>query len=296
MEVIKKFDLSDAFLSTYLYELEFDLNESNQLSGIKFQSEEANTDEYLKTFFKEYISKHNKLKNQRLTEVKFYYFNHETVFDYKDVLECEIIDVLKPEELTNEIKQTFNEEKKGVYTNPDLLLIIKEKNKVVYKSIELKSTKTNLIPGSSVQQVSPFEWVIFIKRGGNPITITTGLYIESIDNKLPFPDRSPRPIIGYNNLENHNKVNRVLIDNTLCVSSNHELMSDKLRLVSDWRDYLIKEWMGTVLINRKRSNEKWFNYVIRKFSAELIEKVNQMTPTEKNNLLLKLKRDVEKSL
>jgi hypothetical protein len=296
MEVFKEFDLSDAFLSTYLYELEFDLNESNQLSQIKFQSEESNTDEYLKYFFKEYISKRKKLKNQLLSEVKFYYFNHETIFDYKDILECEIIDVLTPTELTNEIKQTFNEEKNGVYTNPDLLLIIKEKNKFVYKSIELKSTKNNLIPGSSVQQVSPFEWVIFVKRGGKSITITTGLYIESIDNKLPFPDRSPRPIIGFNNLENHNKVNRVLTDNTLCVSSNHELMRDKLRLISDWRDHLIKEWMETVLIKKKISNEKWFNYVVRKFSVELIEKVDQMTPTDKNNLLLKLRRDVEESL
>mgnify|MGYP003330257066 CR=1 FL=1 len=40
-------------------------------------------------------------------------------------------------------------------------LVFKKK---VYEKIELKSTKDNAIPGSSVQQINPDEWVIFVKH------------------------------------------------------------------------------------------------------------------------------------
>ena len=52
----------DYFMYAYFYQIEIGLNRGdNALSTIKFQSEEANTDEELKLFFKSYLSEHNKL-------------------------------------------------------------------------------------------------------------------------------------------------------------------------------------------------------------------------------------------
>ena len=47
-------------------------------------------------------------------------------------------------------------------------------------------------------------------------------YIDSINNKLPFPDRSPRPKISFSNLKNHNKFNeQALLYTSLYASNNN---------------------------------------------------------------------------
>ena len=51
-----------------------------------------------------------------------------------------------------------------------------------------------------MQQINPYEWVIFIKQG-KPIEITTGFYLNSITEKVQFPDRSPRPQVSFNTLK-----------------------------------------------------------------------------------------------
>jgi len=74
----------------------------------------------------------------------------------------EIKKVYLPNELGKELKKQISASKSSVYTSPDLYLEIHDGQDVYYQSLELKSTKNNKIPGSSVQQVSPFEWVISI--------------------------------------------------------------------------------------------------------------------------------------
>ncbi len=50
----------DAFLQVYFYKLEIDLNHSkNDIVNIKFQSEEANTDEHIKRYLQPYSSNSN---------------------------------------------------------------------------------------------------------------------------------------------------------------------------------------------------------------------------------------------
>ena len=60
-------NLLNSFLIVYFFDLENKLNSSkNGLEAIKFQSEEANTDEYLKKYFQKFMQKHNDLSDIKL--------------------------------------------------------------------------------------------------------------------------------------------------------------------------------------------------------------------------------------
>lgn len=57
----------NSFLHLYFYILENKINSTqNELNSIKFQSEEANTDEFVKRYFKEYILKNPTIKGTNL--------------------------------------------------------------------------------------------------------------------------------------------------------------------------------------------------------------------------------------
>jgi hypothetical protein len=63
MDLTVKPNLLNSFLLVYFYNIEMELNmPKNGLETIKFQSEEANTDEFLKKFFKDFLSKNNSIK------------------------------------------------------------------------------------------------------------------------------------------------------------------------------------------------------------------------------------------
>lgn len=229
------------------------------------------------------------MKNINYDTLVFNYLNKKTEFKSSEILKCKVLNVFKPDELSSKLKLQLKNNKIGVYTNPDSLVEIGVNNYKVFKSIELKSTKKDEIPGSSVQQISPFEWVIFIKRDKGKIQISTGLYIDSINNKLPFPDRSPRPKISFNNLKNHNENYRVSKNNIMTFTSEIDSLKEKISLISDWRESLINEWLNTVLHKSQLKNEKWFNDVIRKYSYRFIEKYESFTIEERKILLKKLK-------
>ncbi|MEZ4888184.1 MAG: hypothetical protein R3E32_25875 [Chitinophagales bacterium] len=194
------------FLLVYFYLLEQDLNSrENALGKIKFQSEEANTDEYLKRYFQKYLLSNNSIRSTILKYISLIVDSEKFSVEVAALQNFEIMSVLLPEQLSDEQKQQIAASKKSVYTNPDLFLQITDGENIFFESLELKSTKSNNISGSSVQQVNPFEWVIFVKRNGGNVTVSTGHYINSITEKLPFPDRSPRPQIGFNTLQDWNR-------------------------------------------------------------------------------------------
>ena len=198
MTKLKEKDYLKYFLTVYFYTIENKLNsKDNGLKDIKFQSEEANTDEYLKKYFKDFISSNNNIKDTSIKYLKIKIDEIEFKINISYLLSFEITKVLLPEELSELQKKEISESKKSVYTSPDLYLEISCGKSTYHETLELKSTLKNKIPGSSVQQVSPFEWVIFIKRNLESVDISTGFYINSITSKLPFPDRSPRPQIGF---------------------------------------------------------------------------------------------------
>ncbi len=287
---MKKANLLTYFLFVYFYEIEQKLNSTkNELGLIKFQSEEANTDEFLKRYFKEFLSIHNSIKETKIKQLELQIDSDIHQIDTKDLFHYQIKTVFLPEELTTSQKQVITQSKNSVYTNPDLYLEISDGTTLFYESVELKSTKMDTIPGSSVQQVLPFEWVIFIKRNINSVSVATGFYINSITEKLPFPDRSPRPQVGFKNLENWNKKYRKVEKNTLFIENRSEINSEKIKLLTDWQDYLASEWLKIIQLDSSKKNEKWFNNTLRKFSLKFLEYTENLNEEEKNNLKSKLR-------
>ncbi len=279
----------NAFLLIYFLELETFVNlNTDELKEIKFQSEEANTDEFIKKHFKNLIISRNDISNTAIKKVSISSSTEQHEIDVKDLFKFKITAVYIPEELSAEQKSNIAKSKKSVYTNPDLLLKIEDGENIHFESLELKSTKNNNIPGSSVQQVSPLEWVIFVKRGEKKIEVSTGHYINSITEKLPFPDRSPRPQVGFNTLHEWNEKNRVLQDGILTIIDNPEITLQKIKLLQDWQDFLATEWLTIIKSEDAKNNEKWFNNTLRLFAIKFLEYTNDLSADDRVRLLVKL--------
>lgn len=294
MEPKKIYSKRDQFLTIYFYYLENILNQdSSGLSNIKFQSEESNTDEFLKKYLKSFISNNPQLINDGNNNCVFEIDGKKEIVNKNTFNTFRITEVLIPEELTQEQKNKITESKKSVYTNPDLYLNITDGKEIWSESIELKSTKENRIPGSSIQQVSPYEWVIFVKRSDSNTEVTIGHYINCITDRLPFPDRSPRPVIGYIPLKEWNKENRILIDDEFHLKINTNEHLEKLRILEDWQDYLASNWMEIIIKDSSKISEPWFNNAIRKYTLKLIEYTKNLSPDEIENLYIRIKKMVK---
>lgn len=288
-------NLLNSFLIVFFHKIENELNNTkNGLEKIKFQSEEANTDEFLKRYFQDFLSKHNDIKNIELKKLVVRIDSEETIVDVEELKSYKVSNVLLPENLTAEQKKEITKAKKSVYTNPDLYLEITDGEKIYFESVELKSTKDNYIPGSSIQQVSPFEWVIFVKRDNEKVLVTTGFYINSITEKIPFPDRSPRPQIGFKTLLDWNKKYRKVENNVLKIENSIEINNDKIKLLTDWQDFLATEWLEIIKSEESRNSEKWFNNAIRKFTLKLLEYSEKLSRDEKENLKNNLMKLIKK--
>lgn len=284
-----------AFLLIYFLELETFVNaNTNELKEIKFQSEEANTDEFIKKHFKSLILSRNNIRNTAIKKVSISGPSEHHEIDVEKLFKFEITDVFIPEELSAEQKIVIAKSKKSVYTNPDLLLQIKDGHNIYLEPLELKSTKNNNIRGSSVQQVSPLEWVIFVKRGQKKIEVSTGHYINSIIEKIPFPDRSPRPHVGFNTLLEWNAKNRILQDDILTIIDNPEITLQKIKLLQDWQDFLATEWLTIIKSEDVKNNEKWFNNTLRKFAIKFLEYTNDLSAEDRIRLLVKLNTLIKK--
>jgi hypothetical protein len=281
----KESHLLNSFLIVYFYKIETELNSyKNGLENIKFQSEEANTDEFLKKFFKNFLKKYNNIIDVKLKILNVKIDAEEHTINIDQLKSYQVVNVSLPEELTDSQKKVIYSSKKSVYTSPDLYLEITDGVNTYFESVELKSTKDNTIPGSSVQQVSPFEWVIFVKREKERVIVTTGFYINSITEKLPFPDRSPRPQIGFKTLLEWNSKYRKVDNNVLTIETVTDINVNKIKLLTDWQDYLASEWLDIIKMKETRNSERWFNNTIRKFTVKLIEYHGTLTEDEKETL------------
>ncbi len=287
-------DRLQAFLIIYFYKIETSLNKnSSGLERVKFQSEEANTDEYLKVFFKEFLLKHNKIEEFDILRLVVNTNSQACSISSDELNDFFIRNVFLPDELSIEQKRDIAKSKDSIYTNPDLFLEISNGTSLFYQSLELKSTKTNNIPGSSIQQVSPFEWVIFVKRNKGSVKVTTGFYLHSITDKLPFPDRSPRPVISFNTLFDWNQKHRLLNNNTLLINNNTVEDKVKLNLLKDWQDVLTEQWMEIILLDKSHKKEKWFNNSLRLFTIKLLKKYETLSEDKKMQLFQKLKSQLD---
>ena len=234
--------------------------------------------------------KNNDISDVQLKRLAVKIDLEEHIIDIEKLKSYKITNVLLPEQLSLEQKKHITESKKSVYTSPDLYLEITDGKNIYFESVELKSTKDNNIPGSSVQQVSPFEWVIFVKRNKEKVSVTTGFYINSITDKLPFPDRSPRPQIGFKTLLDWNKKYRKVNNDILTIESITEINNEKIKLLTDWQDFLATEWLEIIKAEESRNNEKWFNNAIRKFALKYLEYTTSLTDKEREKLKSNLKK------
>jgi hypothetical protein len=278
----------ERFLSLYFFELERKLNSNKGLDEVKFQSEEANTDEFLKLYMKSFILQNNSITTQ-IKSLKININGKNDMVNVDELKSFRIEEVLIPSELTKSQKEVIAKKKTSVYTNPDLLLKITNEIDEFYESVELKSTKDNNIPGSSIQQVSPFEWVIFVKRNERDTEVSIGHYINCITEKLPFPDRSPRPQIGYKTLKEWNNKYRVNKLDYLEITINVEETESKKQILLDWQDYLASEWLEIVKQKTTKNSEKWFNNALRKYTIKLLEYTSTINDEERKKLTERLK-------
>lgn len=265
----------------YMYKLEEDLtNHKDDLIEVSFQSDEANTDRPLKEYLKKHIEESFSSIPED-TDITSLCFEGATFTDMLAIKQIRVNRVLLPEDISDELKEAIKASKSSVYTNPDLYLELKLGNELSYESIELKSTKNDSIPGSSIQQIVPEEWVIFIKHTGKNISISTGQYIHAINSKMQFPDRSPRPQVSFKAMFTWNKDNRIVKSNTLCYEKDDD-DNNKRALISDWQDVLSQRWID-ILFNATstKANEPWFNNNMRKFILSFLTKYENLTDAEK---------------
>lgn len=279
MNMIEYIKYLEPFMYIYMCELEMYLkSHTDELLKISFQSDEANTDRPLKEYLKKIIE-------QNCNHIESLYDVNTVSFDscwYEiddNIRNIFIQKVLLPDELTDDIKLVLKSRKKGVFTNPDLCLELNIGGDKVYETVELKSTKSDAIPGSSVQQVSPYEWVIFIKHNARAVDVTTGQYMNAVNTQMQFPDRSPRPQVSFSELKNWNQKNRNIKTESIYFNSSDN--KDKQRLLEDWQGVLAERWTKIVFAKKKRNVEPWFNNNLRKFILNFLEIYDDLPYSER---------------
>jgi hypothetical protein len=264
------------FMQVYMYELEQFLNTKKEnLKLVSFQSDEANTDRPLKEFLQKTIEDEFNCIPPN-TQIKDIVFNDGIDIDIEDLKQIKIERVLLSEDITDEIKSIISVSKNAVYTNPDMCLEISVEGKKEYETIELKSTKHDSIPGSSIQQVLPNEWVIFIKHSSKQIEIATGRYIHSINSKIQFPDRSPRPQVSFKEMQLWNQHNRVINYSHLIYKKDDD-DTIKYDLLKDWQGVLSDRWVDMLFdTTLAKDKEPWFNNNLRKFIITFLERYEKL--------------------
>lgn len=286
-------DNIEQFMSIYMYELEKILNsKKNDLMKVSFQSDEANTDRPLKEFLKNVIE--TQLTTINNTELKNINYSDKTVPIDMNLKKIIINKVLLPEDLDDNIKSLLRTDLSKNFTNPDLCLELFNGTNYSYTTIELKSTKNDSIPGSSIQQVKPNEWVIFIKHTtSNIIEITTGQYINAVNSKMEFPDRSPRPQVSFKELKNWNSKNRIIKNNSLIyIEDDSRVLKEEL--LTDWQKYLVDKWIDVLFSFDVKEREPWFSITLRRFIIQFLYRYDNLTEIEKENYKNKINELLKK--
>jgi hypothetical protein len=267
----------ELFLTAFMYELEENLNKNLKFfDGLVLHMDEANTDQILKEKIRDFILKY-KTKVKNIKEVivgsQVYPLSYN----------CKICNVKISSEMDDKEKEYIRNQRNGVYTNPDLLLFVTVGSKTELIPIEVKSTLNDKIPGSSIQQIEPEDWVIFCKHNKSSITeFATGKYISSINGTMQFPDRSPRPQVEFSLLKSWNSHYRFANEDRLDIGID-DSKNDKVQLLNDWQEVLSLRWLEVLKNGETLKKEPWFNNNIRKFAIKLIDYYENLDISEKQN-------------
>lgn len=286
---MKKFSIFEAFMLLYLKALEKNDTLLSDLGKVNFHLDEANSDKEAKAIIKKFMLENPILLNS--PNLKIIQQSGGVDFKLSTIKSIQVKQVYLPDELTEQLKDFIKSTKSNsVYTNPDILVELYNGQETKFFSVELKSTKKNEIPGSSVQQINPYEWVIFIKQG-NPIEIATGLYLNSITEKMQFPDRSPRPQVAFNTLKNWNKENFILDNNSLIFKVTQSEWDNKNKLIDNWKLVLVEQWLKIILDKNLvlTSRSPWFNEALIMYADKLLSYYETLSETDKKKFRDKLK-------
>ena len=270
---------SFAFFSIYLFCLEHNSTLIYKISKeVNFHSQEANTDEDLKICLRDFFKAYPHCTCSQDFTLYLLIDKNKYIFDFSQLSRFYIQDVLLGSEMSDEQVDYIKAIKtSSVYTNPDLLIVLNTGQLI---PLELKSTKKDKIPGSSVQQVDPTGFVLFVKKTPrNEIEITTGIYANSITGRVQFPDRSPRPEVSFSSLNYWNQKNRSYSAGSLTLSYQTEELETKSRNFIDWQQSLTEEWLDYV--KSDRSPRKWFDINLRMFTYELVQYYETLSEDEK---------------
>lgn len=290
---MKGFSIFEAFMLLYLKALEVNDTLLSDLGKVNFHLDEANSDKEAKAMIKDFMLKNPTISNNFNLKIDQDSGNLE--FKITAIQSIQIIQVYLPNELTEQLKDLIKSTKSNsVYTNPDILVELSNGQETKFFSVELKSTKKNEIPGSSVQQINPYEWVIFIKQG-NPIEIATGLYLNSITEKMQFPDRSPRPQVAFNTLKNWNKENFILDNGSLIFKVTQSEWDNKNKLIDNWKLVLVEQWLKIILDKNLvlTNRSPWFNEALIMYADKLLAYYETLSEIDKKNFRNKLKSLLE---
>lgn len=286
---MKNFSIFEVFMLVYLKRLEKNASLLKALNKAVFHLDEANSDKEAKKIIKEFMLNNSTISNDFNLNIR--QENNDLKFTLTDIKSIQIKKVYLLDDLNECLKEMIKSIKSNsVYTNPDILVELSNGECTQFFSVELKSTKRNEIPGSSVQQINPYEWVIFIKQG-DPIEITTGFYLNSITEKVQFPDRSPRPQIAFNTLKKWNKENFIFEDNSLIFKVTQSEWDNKNKLINNWKLALVEQWLKMILDENLTltSRSPWFNETLIMYAEQLLSYYETLSEVDKEKFRNKLK-------
>ena len=283
----KKGNKFNNFIHAYMFYLEqYLLSKKETLSEITFQSDEANTDRPLKEYLRFLIETDFNQLPQKAEGGKLNFENGH-ISPLSELRDVRILKVLLPEDITEEIKEKIKDTKSAVYTNPDMCFVLTDGVSTYYETVELKSTKHDVIPGSSVQQIMPDEWVIFIKHTSKGIDVATGKYVHSINSKMPFPDRSPRPQVSFKQLKTWNLHYRNC-ENDMIVYVYDKNTPEKVKQILNWQAVLLDRWLNIIQASSRAPSESWFNDSIRKFTLEVLHRYDALSKDKQEDFKAQL--------
>ena len=160
--------------------------ESIKFLNLKLMEDELNIDVHIKKMTIKIIKSHLKEINEYLCQY-----------------DMEIVKLLTKEQYYRKSNKRHNEDNISKFC--DLVMVYKEKGIFKEDELELKKTNNNVIPGSSINQIKPDKALLFFKYSKKKVDIESGYYFQTVEERIPFPDRSPRPSVSFKSLEATNK-------------------------------------------------------------------------------------------
>lgn len=278
-------NIFNAFLQLYLNVLASDQRLVSALSSVTYHLDEANSDKEAKKVIQSYMLGNPTLPNHPAMNLQVRIGSSTVHFDHFRLSQVRVANVYLPDQLTAAMKTMIKSSKNNtVYTSPDLYIELTCNGSSYFTEIELKSTKANRIPGSSVQQINPYGWVVFIRQNSTkPLQITTGLYVNSITETMQFPDRSPRPEVAFDTLRTWNTHNLISANDGYTLFYDESEIAAKELQISDWKQSLVSEWIAIIFDKNLslKPRTPWFTEAITMFSNQLIESYERCSELEK---------------